>query len=127
MLPLISIHTWVSLPNEVRGKVRVLFNIPRSSNTVVNDGVIETDGTTNDDLKHLTIEKMQIYLNDESTDFHKLFDKVLYRINNPQAPVIEPTIEIHAPSAFVVHPETVISEKKKRGRPAKIKEDAKKE
>ena len=85
MNPILSAHTWVSLPNEVRYKIRSIFNIPRSSNTVVNDGVIETDGTTNEDFKALTIEKMQEYLGDTSTDFHKLFDKVLERVSDELA------------------------------------------
>ncbi len=76
----LSNHTWVSLPSEVRHKIRILFKIPRSSNTVVDDGKIITDGTTDEDLKHLTTEKMQEYLHDTSTDYHKLFDKVIARI-----------------------------------------------
>jgi hypothetical protein len=82
MNPILSLHTWVSLPNEVRYRIRAIFNIPRSSNTVVNDGVIETDGTTNEDFKALTVYKMQEYLDDTSTDFHKLFDKVVARVND---------------------------------------------
>ncbi len=58
----LSNHTWVSLPNEVRHKIRIAFKIPRSSNTVVDDGKVLTDGTTDEDLKHLTTEKMQEYL-----------------------------------------------------------------
>lgn len=79
-MPILSLHTWVSLPNEVRYRIRAMFNIPRSSNTVVNDGVIDTDGTTVEDIKHLTVEKMQEFLKDESDDFHKLFDKVVAKV-----------------------------------------------
>ena len=82
MNPILSLHTWVSLPNEVRHRIRVIFKIPRSSNTVVNDGVIETDGVTPEDIKHLTVEKMQEYLDVKDTDFHKLFDKVVARVND---------------------------------------------
>ena len=76
---ILSTHMWVSLPTEVRYKIRTLFNIPRSSNTVVDDGVVLTDGTTHADLSHLTVEKMQEYLGESSTDFHKLFDQVVAR------------------------------------------------
>ncbi len=82
MQPIISIHSWVSIPNEVRYRIRSIFHIPRSSNTVVSDGVVETDGVTNEDLKNLTVLKMQAYLQSESTDFHKLFDLVLARVND---------------------------------------------
>lgn len=81
MNPILSISMWVSLPIEVRRRIRNLFGIPRSSNTVVNDGVVETDGTTKEDFQHLTINKMQRFLQDESMDFHKLFDLTVAKIN----------------------------------------------
>jgi hypothetical protein len=77
---ILSMHTWVSLSNEQRHKIRAIFNIPRSSHTVVNDGRIETDGTTTEDFKALSVEKMKEYLKSDSDDFHKLFDMVLARV-----------------------------------------------
>lgn len=106
---------WVSLPNDVRFKIRSLFNIPQSGNVIVNDGRIETDGVTTKDFEHLTISKMQSYLLDDSTDFHKLFDKVV-------AKVIQGTQEIPDEESVVVSgdkPITIIIEPKKRGRPSK--------
>lgn len=82
MNPILSTHMWVSLPNEVRFRLRALFNIPRSSSTVVNDGVIETDGTTKEDFKHLTVEKMQKFVSSDSEDFHKLFDLTIAKVND---------------------------------------------
>lgn len=108
MNPTLSLHTWVSLPTEQRDRIRIIFKIPRSGNTVVFDGRVETDGTTPEDMKHLTIEKMQEYLEDESTDFHKLFDKVLLKIN---AKKIEAMSQV--PTAQLV-PQTP----KRRGRPS---------
>ncbi len=82
MIPTISLHTWISLTTEERARIRSIFGIPRSSHVIVNDGRIETDGTTPEDFSHLTIEKMQAYLGDKSTDFNKLFDKVLSRVKD---------------------------------------------
>lgn len=79
---ILSNHTWVSLSNEQRHKLRALFSIPRSAHTVVVDGRIETDGTTTEDFQHLTIEKMQSYLDSKEGDFHKLFDLVLARVQD---------------------------------------------
>lgn len=73
---------WVSLPPEVRHRLSALFSIPHSSNTHVDDGKVLTDGVTTEDIKHLTMQKMQAYLHDDSTDFHKLFDKVLERVHD---------------------------------------------
>ena len=82
MQPSLSLNVWCSLPNEVRFRLRSLFNIPRSSNTEVNDGVIVSDGTTFEDIKVLTTEKMQSYLVSTDTDFHKLFDGVVAKVND---------------------------------------------
>lgn len=88
---------WVSLPNEVRYKIRSIFGIPKSGATEVNDGRIVSDGTTHEDFKHLTVEKMQSYVGDTSTDFYKLFDKVLAKVNdeiNPKTvPEVAPVIK----------------------------------
>jgi hypothetical protein len=118
MNPILSMSMWVSLSNEQRNRIRVLFKIPRSRNTEVNDGRIVSDGTTPEDFKALSIEKMQEYLSDNSsTDFHKLFDRVIAKVQDEiegkpvvVAPVVQP-VQV----ASVVVPETP----KKRGRPAK--------
>lgn len=117
MNPLLSIGTWVSLPTEVRHRIRGIFHIPKSSNTHVDDGVIITDGVTNEDLKTLTIGKMQIYLDDDSSDFHKLFDKVVSRVNDELYPKAQNVTENTIISSD--EPITVIIEPKKRGRPIK--------
>ena len=119
MQPIISMSMWTSLSNEQRNRIRVLFKIPRSKNTEVNDGHIVTDGTTPEDFKALTIEKMQVYLGEkESTDFHKLFDKtvakVIEELNAPKVQVGH--VDIVPPIPTVV--EQVITPKK-RGRPSK--------
>jgi hypothetical protein len=101
MPPILSVHTWVSLPHDVRYRIRSLFTIPRSSNTVVNDGVLETDGTTVEDFRHLTIEKMQAYLMTDVTDFHKLFDLVVARINDELSPV---SVSPETPITVIIEP-----------------------
>ncbi len=106
---------WVSLPNEVRHRIRNVFHISKSSNTHVDDGILLSDGVTNEDLKSLTIAKMQSYLSDESDDFHRLFDKVVAKVNDELYPKRqEPTTIVSSDE-----PITVIIEPKKRGRPKK--------
>lgn len=102
--PILSIHTWVSLPGDIREKIRELFSISRSSHVQVNDGRIETDGTTPQDFQSLTIEKMQAYLNSTETDFLKLFDDVVEKIKNPPISIVNSGIEIlpdQVPAAIV--------------------------
>ena len=123
MQPIISIHTWLSLSDEVRYRIRSIFKIPRSSNTVVNDGKIETDGTTNEDFKHLTVEKMQTYLNDTSTDFYKLFDKTVAKVTDELYPKTVVKVDsIDGSKSLEVAPivtAPVVAPKKKAGRPKK--------
>ncbi len=114
--PILSMHTWVTLPSEQRARIRALFAIPRSGHVVVNDGVIETDGTSVDDFRHLTTEKMQTYLKDDSTDFYKLFDKVVARIQDEieGKPFIEEPI-------VIIKEEVVDANTKNHGKKSKQK------
>jgi hypothetical protein len=114
---ILSMSNWVSLPNEVRYKIRALFNIPRSGNTLVNDGRIETDGTTYQDFEALTTEKMQKYLGDDSTDFHKLFDLVVAKVNDELTGKKSEDVVVSSDSPVSISIDEPI--KKKRGRPSK--------
>lgn len=108
----ISLNTWVALPNEVRYRMRDIFNIPRSTNTMVIDGTIESDGTTHEDIQALTVEKMQKYAGSDSQNLHELFDITVAKVND----------ELQGKPTTVVMkdaPITVIIEPKKRGRPSK--------
>jgi hypothetical protein len=82
-----------------------------SGSTIVSDGVIETDGTTPADISHLTIEKMQKYVDSTIDDFNKLFDLVVTKVMNDLSVSQVST----AQSIPVVEP-------KKRGRPSKKNE-----
>lgn len=117
MQTILSMNMWVSLPNEVRYKIRALFNIPMSGSTMVNDGRIETDGTTYEDFKALTTEKMQSYLDDTSTDFHKLFDKVVAKVNDEIQGKTNKDVVVSSDAPVHISIDEPI--KKKRGRPSK--------
>lgn len=80
MQHVVSLGSWVRLPNEVRYRIRALFNIPRTGHIVVSDQVLETDGTTYEDFKALTVEKMQSYLDETSDNFYQLFDMVIAKV-----------------------------------------------
>lgn len=123
--PILSIHTWVSLPNDVRDRIRTIFSISRSSHVQVNDGKIETDGTTPQDFQSLTVDKMQTYLNTKDDDFLKLFDMVVAKVKaelNPSVTITASTIEVmpdlrpdigYAPTALAVPKKKKVIKKKK--------------
>ena len=112
MNPILSIHTWCSLPAEVRYKIRSLFSIPQSSSTIVHDGRVETDGTTVEDFKHLTIEKMQEYLKDTSADFHYLFSKTVEKVDNELKGIV--TSVVDKPVEKIEVPITPVVKKSKK-------------
>jgi len=114
---ILSTHMWVSLPNEVRRRIRVVFGIPKSGFTEVSDGVIISDGVTQEDFKSLTINKMKEYLGEESDDFHKLFDKVVAKINDEISGKPPVTVSV-VPSKWAVNLDPVVPIVK-RGRTSK--------
>ena len=115
MQPILSMGMWVSLSNEVRHRIRVAFNIPRSSTVDVNDGVVVSDGTTADDFKALTIEKMQNFVDSESNDFHKLFDAVVAKVNEDMLGKKQENISVSSEAPVTV----IINDAPKKKRNAK--------
>ncbi len=112
--PILNLHTWVSLPADIRNKIRVEFKIPRSGNVIVADNKIETDGTTHEDFKTLTTEKMQSFLNSKETDFHKLFDSVVLKMSGASdpVPVVAPPVEVVPETLNANKPKNVKKSKK---------------
>lgn len=109
--PILNLHTWVSLPNETRQRIRHMFKIPQSGNVFVNDGRIETDGTTPEDFKVLTVERMQEYLGILETDFNKLFDFVVDKVEGRE--IIKEVVEkIPTPVVEIINANTTPDVKK---------------
>ena len=113
MQQILSLGSWVSLPNEVRWRIRNIFNIPRSGVSDVVDFRIVSDGTTHEDIKVLTAPKMQEYLGTKEQDFHRLFDLVVARVidqmSNPKD-----MIEVHSDSPVNITIETPVEIKKRK-------------
>lgn len=85
----LSIPQWLGLPADVRVKLKSIFNIPRSSGSQIVDKEVVSDGHTHKDLAELTVEKMQAYLSSEETDFWKLMDVVLDKIQKERGEEIK--------------------------------------
>lgn len=82
----VQVHDWLALPMQTRIKLREIFHIPRSKGSLVEGNVVKSDGTTHDDLKAITIEKMMAYIDlpalegREPQDFVTLFNGVIEKI-----------------------------------------------
>lgn len=122
-------HDWLKLPSEVRYRLTEIFEIPRSTGTVVEGNRVLTDGYTNEDLGEVTIEKMQVYLQSEETDFIKLFDAVLASLVPPPvviAPMalIQPTISVNV-NGTTYGPITEAKKEEESAEPARTARSAK--
>lgn len=78
----ITEQEWLKLPMPVRIELRTIFAIPRSRGTVVEDGVVKSDGYTNEDLKAITVEKMQTYLKSTEPDFYLLLNDIVKKVTD---------------------------------------------
>ena len=78
--PQLTIPQWLELSWEIRHELIHIFNIPRSSGTETMNGKVISDGHTHADLKHITVEKMQAYLETVDKDFFGLFNDVLVKL-----------------------------------------------
>ena len=98
MIPIqLSVQNWVSLDQPTREKLREVFNVKRSTMTVVEDQRLKCDGSTYEDLGVITVEAMQNYLQTDEQDFVKLFADTLDKVSGKYIPkpkqVEEPIIE----------------------------------
>lgn len=111
MLIQLTIPQWLALSPDVRGELKKIFNIPRSSGTVLEDNRVVTDGYTHPDLANITIEKMQDYLkigHIPTDEFYGLFTQVLEKIEAemPAPVVVTAPTTVHAVASqdlFVEH------------------------
>lgn len=87
--PQISTTYWLQLPYPIRMEMRRIFEIPRTSVSSVQNGLVDgkqqsvqtSDGTTAKDLAVLTVDKLQEFLCSNETDILKLFEEVAQKIN----------------------------------------------
>ncbi len=91
----VSVQDWLAVPMPVRIKLREIFGIPKSQGSLVEGGIVKSDGTTYEDLKAITVEKMQAYLGAGSPtdDFVILFHATIEKIEE-QDKELEPAEKI---------------------------------
>lgn len=81
----VAYNIWIKLPEEVRHKLVVLFDIPRSGRTVVEyratGPTVTSDGYTPLDIEAITIEKMNGLLGSESNNFYGQFEQICDNID----------------------------------------------
>ena len=79
MFTQIYVSQWMSLPRDVRVWLRTMFDIPQTNVVEVLNNTVITDGVTNDDLKAITLEKLQEFTKQEGK-FSDLFEYLVQKI-----------------------------------------------
>lgn len=98
------------LPRDIRDRLRVVFNIPRSGITEVRDTELVSDGTTFEDLAVVTSEKMSEYVGSQES-FGRLWDLSIAKAKHE----LNPPIELKAPlkEENIIKEEPIKNETKK--------------
>lgn len=81
---------WMALPKNVRHHLVEIFDIKRSGITEIRDQEVISDGTTNNDLGEITLEKLNEYIGSVET-FPRAWEITLMKVHSELNP---PTIEI---------------------------------
>lgn len=68
---------WLQLSVEERLVLREKLGIPRTGGTIVNDNHVVSDGCTQEDLKTITVAKLQGLLDSTDTDFFALWTEAV--------------------------------------------------
>lgn len=91
--PQIVISIWLEVKREVRDKIATIMSMSRNGATEVAGGRVICDGFTNDDLKGITVEKMQKYLKSKEVDLFQLFNALIAKVEAelPAAKVVGAT------------------------------------
>ncbi len=91
--PQINVPDWVALPFETRQKLVKQFGVPKSGGSEVQNlstgNRIVSDGHTHQDLKAITVEKLQEFTGSLSTDFYDLFSQAISKLTETSGPTTE--------------------------------------
>lgn len=122
MQEILAYQLWLALPIETRVKLAIMFGISKTGRTVVDyraDGAVVTqDGYTPDDLRALTVEKMQEKLMTEETDFYALVETVVENIDAIADATYTPVANTSAQATVKEHK---VEEKRKQKKVAHAK------
>lgn len=90
---------WAELPHDVRTRLTEVFGIIRTGISEVRDQTLISDGTTQEDLKAISTEKMAEYVESDpsETSYHRLWEltlaKVKYELHPPTVVIGKPVLE----------------------------------
>lgn len=90
--PSISEHQWVELPQALRNKLVLLFDIPKTGGVTIYANKVQSDGHTHRDLQAITVEKMKLYLGkgyEDDNNYFDLLENVIQKLNIDETTLVE--------------------------------------
>lgn len=72
---------WMLLDIQVKQKLISVFGIVKSGYSEIRDNIVVTDGYTQEDLKKITLEAMNVYIGSEETSFLRAWEITLSKVN----------------------------------------------
>lgn len=96
---------WMLLEIPVKQKLSSVFGVIKSGAAEIRDNYVVTDGYTQEDVKAITLEKMNAYIGSEEATFLRAWEITLSKVNfelNP--PVGEIVASKEVPGAIEVIP-----------------------
>lgn len=85
MQPILAYQVWLALPMETRVKLASLFGVVKTGRVTVEyratGPIVTADGYTPDDLRAITLAKLQTILTTEDTNFYELVEVVIENID----------------------------------------------
>lgn len=117
----ISVSSWMDLSWQVRTQLAKDLNIQKSSDVVLQDNVVLTDGRKQSDINEaITVKSLQEYTTSNSDDIFELFGKAvekaeyeLYLKEHPEARDEESVLEDNKPNIETNDTRTNTSSRKK--------------
>lgn len=102
----ISVSSWMDLSWQIRTQLAKDLNIQKSSDVVLQDNVVLTDGRKQSDINEaITVKSLQKYTTSNSEDIFELFGKAvekaeyeLYLKEHPEARDEDPILEDYKPN-----------------------------
>lgn len=89
---MLATTVWLEVKPETRRQIADIFGVPRSGGTIVENGHVMSDGYLPQDLKLISLEVMQGWLKTDVSDFYRLFQEVVFRLENPEEVRVKPDV-----------------------------------
>jgi hypothetical protein len=78
---LLTQYVWLKFSHQERILMREVFGIPKSSGIRTTNGIIESDGSNENDLKVVNVQSMQAFLETDESDFDSLLNMTVEKID----------------------------------------------